>query len=171
MQKEHILATAEKIFFLKSYKEVKLDLIAHELNIQKPSLYHYFKNKKDILQKTVEYSKKKFVLALDQVIKSWDLKAFILRYINFPLSTNNLFWIIYQKDRCKDEQIRRSVFLGKQQILKTTQQFLSQKNMSEIKIYLFLNLLEKLAQNNCIDKYCLKYDINKIIDEIINSIS
>gem|GEM_PF-4266189 len=91
MQKEHILEIAERIFFQKPYKEVKLDLIAHELKIQKPSLYHYFKNKKEILTETIKYSKEKFMLEFEKTITSKNLLNFIVWYIDFPLKTNNLF--------------------------------------------------------------------------------
>ncbi|MFZ5341330.1 MAG: TetR/AcrR family transcriptional regulator [Patescibacteria group bacterium] len=56
MSKDKILQVSERLFFAKTYSDVKLDVIANELNIQKPSLYHYFKDKKDLFSQTINFS-------------------------------------------------------------------------------------------------------------------
>jgi AcrR family transcriptional regulator len=64
MDLEHILLAGEKHFFAKQYSDVKLDNIANELGIKKPSLYYYFTNKREYYIKTLKYSMKKYVQAL-----------------------------------------------------------------------------------------------------------
>ncbi len=166
MQKEKILSVAEGVFFYKRYSDVKLDAIAHELDIQKPSLYHYFKNKKDLFLQVLDYSQKKYFKELDKIIEKKDAKKLIERYLLFPAQEKNIFGIASQKNYCIDDQARHKIFMGKQSIIYKLQEFFAQQKLSEIRAYLIVNLLEKLAQNNCMDEQCLNYDIQQIAEEI-----
>ena len=47
-RRNHILDTAEKLFFSKGYDNVSMDEIANELEINKATLYIYFKNKESL---------------------------------------------------------------------------------------------------------------------------
>ncbi|USN55892.1 MAG: TetR/AcrR family transcriptional regulator [Candidatus Peribacteria bacterium] len=92
-----IYQVAEKHFFAKQYNDVKLDNIAVELGIKKPSLYYYFENKRDFFIKTLRFSMKKYIIQLREVIKKNDLDAFIHRYLDYPSKNKNLFAIAAQK--------------------------------------------------------------------------
>ncbi|HZT33561.1 MAG TPA: TetR/AcrR family transcriptional regulator [Bryobacteraceae bacterium] len=48
-KREAVLQTAACLFLEKSYRRTSLDDVARRLNITKPALYHYFRNKEDIL--------------------------------------------------------------------------------------------------------------------------
>ena len=48
-KREAILATAVQLFLEKSYGRTSLDDVARRLTITKPALYHYFRNKEQIL--------------------------------------------------------------------------------------------------------------------------
>src|SRR5579862_394073 len=48
-KREAVLATAAQMFLEKSYGRTSLNDVAERLNITKPALYHYFRNKEEIL--------------------------------------------------------------------------------------------------------------------------
>lgn len=48
-KREAILATAAQLFLEKSYGRTSLNDVAERLEITKPALYHYFRNKEEIL--------------------------------------------------------------------------------------------------------------------------
>jgi len=170
MNKEKILSIAEAIFYSKRYSDIKLDIIANELNIQKPSLYHYFKNKKDLFLQMFDYSQKKYFQAFYIELRKNDIKNFIIRYLEYPLKEKNVFGISFQKNYCIDKMIRKKIFLGKQKITSQIKEYFSQYNFDEVKIYLFVNLLEKLAQNNCMDEFCLQFNAEKLANGILEMI-
>jgi len=97
MDLETILIVGEKHFFAKLYSDVKLDNIANELGIKKPSLYYYFTNKRDFYLKTLKYSMKKYVQALRAITEERDLGKFLSWYLEYPSKKSNLFAIAVQK--------------------------------------------------------------------------
>jgi AcrR family transcriptional regulator len=48
-KREAVLQTAAQLFLEKSYGRTSLNDVAERLNITKPALYHYFRNKEEIL--------------------------------------------------------------------------------------------------------------------------
>jgi AcrR family transcriptional regulator len=48
-KREAVLKTAAELFLEKSYARTSLNDVAERLNITKPALYHYFRNKEEIL--------------------------------------------------------------------------------------------------------------------------
>ena len=48
-KREAVLQTAAQLFLEKSYGRTSMNDVADRLNITKPALYHYFRNKEDIL--------------------------------------------------------------------------------------------------------------------------
>lgn len=48
-KREAVLRTAAQLFLEKSYGRTSLNEVADRLNVTKPTLYHYFNNKEDIL--------------------------------------------------------------------------------------------------------------------------
>ena len=48
-KREAVLQTAAELFLEKSYRRTSLNDVAERLNVTKPALYHYFRNKEDIL--------------------------------------------------------------------------------------------------------------------------
>lgn len=166
MELETMYEVAEKHFFAKSYSDVKLDNIANELGIKKPSLYYYFVNKRDFFIKTLKYSMKKYLEKLNIITKNNNLRAFIYRYLVYPSQEHNLFAIAAQKGVCSDKEINYIIHSGKETISREITEFLKGFELSRIKIYLLCNLMEKLAMDNCIDGYCLDYSLDDLTTEI-----
>lgn len=170
MEKEQIFKISQKHFFAKKYTDVKLDNIANDLRIRKPTLYYYFQDKKDLFLQTLRYSITVYTNDLKEILSSNDLEVFINWYIMYPSKTKNLFAISFQKGVCTDKIISSIIFNWKNAVNNLLFEFLWKFTSNPVKIYLFLNLLEKLAQDNCIDWYCLKFDLEKIIWELKNII-
>lgn len=109
MELQYIYEVAEKHFFAKQYNDVKLDNIANELNIKKPSLYYYFENKREFFIKTLRFSMKKYIIALRQAIEQGDLHTFMRRYLDYPSREKNLYAIAYQKGYGDDQEINHII--------------------------------------------------------------
>lgn len=166
MEITHILEVAEEHFFAKQYNDVKLDNIATALTIKKPSLYYYFENKRDFFLKTLKYSMKKYIDALREALKQQSFCAFIKRYLDYPSREQNLFAIAAQKGYGDDREINILIEKGKQVIQRDMKEFYLRFWLREIQIYLLCHLLDKLAMDNCVDGYCLAYDIDDLCKEI-----
>lgn len=166
MSKDEILKVSEKLFFAKTYSDVKLDVIADKLWIQKPSLYHYFKDKKDLFVQTMSYSQWLYFNQLKEVLKKKDIKYFLKWYISYPSNEKNLFSISFQKDIFDDNLTRKMISDGKQQVYIYIKDFLKDLNFDNIQVYLMINLLDKLAMDNCIQWYCLKFDLDTLVEKI-----
>src|SRR3954469_15733781 len=48
-KREAVLQTAAQLFLEKSYGRTSMNDVAERLNITKPALYHYFRNKEEVL--------------------------------------------------------------------------------------------------------------------------
>lgn len=166
MELEHMFQVAEKHFFAKQYNDVKLDNIANELWIKKPSLYYYFENKRDFFTKTLKHSMKTYIDALRWTTKQEDLQWFIHRYLDYPSKNNNLFAIASQKGYGDDKEINQIIYSWKQVINREIYDFLRWFNLTPIRVYIVCNLMDKLAMENCIDAYCLDYSITDLTKEI-----
>lgn len=166
MKKEKIFEVAEEHFFARRYTDVKLDNIANSLNIRKPSLYYYFIDKKDLFIQTLRYSMNKYIHALKENTEKDDLECFLKWYLVYPSLNKNLFAVALQKWYCTDKDVSATIFSWKMVVDKTIHDYLANFNTNSVKRYLIINLLEKLAQDNCIDWYCLKYDISDILPEL-----
>jgi len=166
MQKEIILEHAEKIFFAKRYAEINLDQLAHDLNIKKPTLYYYFKNKQTIFLDVLDYSQKKFFLNFNKVLETKDIKKLVERYLIYPAKEKNLFAIAAQKWYCAESIFGKKIAIWKKKVLLKLERYFSKYNMKKERVYLLMNLLEKLAMNNCSKSYCLNYWISELAEEI-----
>lgn len=166
MELEQILIAGEKHFFAKQYSDVKLDNIANELGIKKPSLYYYFTNKREYYIKTLKYSMKKYVQALRKITEENDLWKFLSWYLEFPSTEHNLFAIAAQKWYGDDKEINGLIEKGRQVISSDIKAFLSKYNMKPVTTFVVCQLLDKLALENCIDGYCLEYSIEDLTKEV-----
>lgn len=166
MELDQMYEVAEKHFFAKQYNDVKLDNIANDLGIKKPSLYYYFTNKREFFIKTLKYSMRKYLKKLKEVIQNNELHAFITRYLVYPSKESNLFAIAAQKWYGHDDEINHIIQSNKHSIKRDVSDFLASFELRPIKRYLLCQLLEKLAMDNCIDGYCLEYSIDDLTKEI-----
>ena len=74
-KREEIIQVASLLFSLKGYNATSLQDIAEEVGLHKTSLFHYFKNKEEILTEVMEISFKKYTEILDDAIKSRDVSS------------------------------------------------------------------------------------------------
>ncbi len=166
MDLDTILEAGEKHFFAKQYSDVKLDNIANELWIKKPSLYYYFTNKREFYIKTLKFSMKKYASWLRENVESGNLGAFLARYLEYPSKNHNLYAIAAQKWYGDDREINSIIEMWKRVINRDIWDFLRGFNIAPITMYVVCQLLDKLAMENCIDGYCLEHDIPSLTDEI-----
>ena len=99
MNRETILDVAEAQFFSKEFQSVKLESVAAELGIKKPSLYYYFESKRALFEEAVKHSMKKYINKLREVVATEDLFDVLHWYLAFPSSTKNLYAITAQHRR------------------------------------------------------------------------
>ena len=66
-KREAILATAVQLFLEKSYGRTSLDDVARRLTITKPAIYHYFRNKEQILLECYRLGTAMIAEALDRI--------------------------------------------------------------------------------------------------------
>ena len=74
-KREEIIQVASRLFGLKGYNATSLQDIAEEVGLHKTSLFHYFKNKEEILTEVMEISFKKYTEILDDALKSRDISS------------------------------------------------------------------------------------------------
>lgn len=168
MNKTILLEASEELFFWKKYQEVKLSTIARKLGIQTPSLYHWFPDKKSLLEATIQHSASRFLTALGETIALWSPEKTILWYLTFAHDHKNLFGVAFQKWFCEDRELRQ-VF-GKYKMMahqKLSEHFRLYLD-NEGQCYLLISLLEKLAAENCIEEYCLPRAPEELAREIEN---
>jgi AcrR family transcriptional regulator len=66
-KRERILAVASALIHTKGYEAATLEMVANQLNVTKPFLYTYFRNKSDILSAICEVGVTESLSALDRV--------------------------------------------------------------------------------------------------------
>jgi AcrR family transcriptional regulator len=76
-----ILEEARELFFLQGYEATTLDAIAERLNVTKPFLYSYFKNKSEILNAICHVGISRSLAALDEALASGLAPREMLRLI------------------------------------------------------------------------------------------
>jgi hypothetical protein len=101
-----------------------------------------------------------------EVITWWDLFDFLYWYLAYPSQEHNLFAIASQQWYGDDREINYHINHARAIIEKETQQFLKTFTTNEVKLYLIIELLDKLAMDNCTDGYCLDYSLTDLSEEI-----
>ena len=67
-KRDAVLRTAARLFNEKGYHSTSLELVAEELEITRPTVYYYFKNKDEILFECVRIALEMIELAAQEVI-------------------------------------------------------------------------------------------------------
>ena len=166
MDKSTILTTAEILFFGKKQNDVKLSSVARALHIQTPSLYHWFPDKKTLLEEVILFSAKKFIQNLTLILEKNDPETTILWYLTFPSQEKNLFGVAFQKGFCEDRELRILVGKYKNDVYQKLTEHFHNHLSNDTQGYLLITLLEKLAAENCIEGYCLPQIPENIAKEI-----
>jgi AcrR family transcriptional regulator len=74
-KREEIIQFASRLFSLKGYNATSLQDIAAEVGLHKTSLFHYFKNKEEILMEVMEISFKEYTDILNDSVKNGTISA------------------------------------------------------------------------------------------------
>lgn len=86
-----ILSVALKLFCLEGYAKVPMDRIAKEAHISHGLIYHYFKQKSDILSALIDEAKQKFNSIFEfETIKDKNGSEFYEHFTNFIISATSL---------------------------------------------------------------------------------
>ncbi len=85
-KRDAVLQTAAQLFLEKSYARTSLNDVAEKLNITKPAIYHYFRNKEEILIECYRLGTGMIGEILDGIEASYctgyhKVKAFIYSYV------------------------------------------------------------------------------------------
>ena len=170
MDRETILAVAETQFFHKEFQSVKLESVAAELWIKKPSLYYYFDSKRSLFEESVKYSLKKYLVKMREVLATQDLFDIIHWYLAFPSGSHNLYAITAQHGRDVSNETAHVMSSWRQVIETELTRYLKEYGLDEVQVFCIINLLDKLAMDNCTEGYCLEYsvtDLTEAIEELI----
>ncbi len=86
-KREAVLQTAAQLFLEKSYTRTSLNDVAQKLNITKPAIYHYFRNKEEILIECYRLGTNMIGEILDEIDAKYcdgfhKVQAFIYSYVN-----------------------------------------------------------------------------------------
>jgi AcrR family transcriptional regulator len=86
-KREAVLKTAAQLFLEKSYARTSLNDVAERLNITKPALYHYFRNKEEILLECYRFGTSLIEETLNEIASHCGtglekVEAFIYSYAN-----------------------------------------------------------------------------------------
>jgi len=74
-KREEIIQVASRLFSLKGYNATSLQDIADEVGLHKTSLFHYFRNKEEILMEVMEISFKEYTEILKDSVKNGTISA------------------------------------------------------------------------------------------------
>ncbi len=85
-KRDAVLQTAAELFLEKSYARTSLNDVAEKLNITKPALYHYFRNKEEILIECYRLGTGMIGEILDDIEKRYatgfdKVRAFVYSYV------------------------------------------------------------------------------------------
>jgi hypothetical protein len=108
--REELLENCFKIFSQKGYSKVSIRDIAKETGLSTGSIYHYFKNKADILEQMFSYIRKKNFV---KILLSWNhgvlpvplYRHFLTSWLN-SIKELELFNDCRSKDRLGKQKIR-----------------------------------------------------------------
>ncbi len=86
-KREAILQTAAQLFLEKSYGRTSLNDVAERLKITKPALYHYFRNKEEIVLGCYRLGAAMIGASLDEIAAKYEtglekVEAFVYSYVN-----------------------------------------------------------------------------------------
>lgn len=120
-RRKEIFEAALEVFAKKGFDKATLDEIAEKLNITKPALYIYFRNKEELFCSMVEDKLKKLTTGLKPIFNAKipsleKLKRVIEYHINFDKENMNFFKVVHNAKLKigSDEKTRlRNEFLKK----------------------------------------------------------
>ncbi len=100
--KRAIIQIAQKLFSEKSYHKVSMDELAKALNLKKPTIYYYFKGKKELFfsiwKESFESLEEYIFTRVDKKDTPYEkLEEFIKAHLDFIEEHRELFLILYRE--------------------------------------------------------------------------
>lgn len=101
-KRRRIIEEASDLFFARGYEATTLDAIAEQLNVTKPFIYSYCKNKSELLSDICEVGVQQSLIALDEALAapgsaSERLKLVVDRVARIVIE-NQRYIVVYQRE-------------------------------------------------------------------------
>jgi AcrR family transcriptional regulator len=97
-----ILEEARELFFLQGYEATTLDAIAERLNVTKPFIYSYFKNKSEILNAICHVGISRSLASLDEALASGlaprEMLRLIIESVTSIVLANQKYLVVYLRE-------------------------------------------------------------------------
>ncbi len=110
-----ILEEARELFFLQGYEATTLDAIAERLNVTKPFIYSYFKNKSEILNAICHVGISRSLAALDDALASGlaprEMLRLIIEQVTSIVLANQKYIVVYLREEKNLEKKEASELL------------------------------------------------------------
>jgi len=115
-KRRRILEEARELFFAHGYESTTLDAIADALNVTKPFLYSYFRNKSEILNAICEIGITKSIEALDEALASplgpQDKLRLIVERVTTIIILNQKYIVVYTREEKNLEPQEAKYLIG-----------------------------------------------------------
>jgi len=115
-KRRRILEEARELFFAHGYESTTLDAIADALNVTKPFLYSYFRNKSEILNAICEIGITKSIEALDEALASplgpQDKLRLIVERVTTIIILNQKYIVVYTREEKNLETKEAKYLIG-----------------------------------------------------------
>lgn len=115
-KRRRILEEARELFFAHGYESTTLDAIAEALNVTKPFLYSYFRNKSEILNAICEIGITKSIEALDEALATRlpfpEKLRLIVENVTTIIITNQKYIVVYIREEKNLEQQEARYLMG-----------------------------------------------------------
>jgi AcrR family transcriptional regulator len=111
-----ILEEARELFFLQGYEATTLDAIAERLNVTKPFIYSYFKNKSEILNAICHVGISRSLASLDEALASGlaprEMLRLIIESVTSIVLANQKYLVVYlREEKNLDKQEAKQLML------------------------------------------------------------
>jgi AcrR family transcriptional regulator len=97
-----ILEEARELFFLQGYEATTLDAIADRLNVTKPFIYSYFKNKSEILNAICHVGISRSLATLDEALASGlaprEMLRLVIEQVTSIIITHQKYLVVYLRE-------------------------------------------------------------------------
>lgn len=101
-KRRRIREEASHLFFRMGYEGTTIDAIAEQLNVTKPFIYSYYKNKTDILFDIAEVGISQSLLALEECLQEpgahWDRLRLVVETVARIIVENQEYIVVYQRE-------------------------------------------------------------------------
>lgn len=124
-RKEEIIRAAAKRFSRHGFNKTTVEEIARDVRIGKPTIYHYFKSKDELLYSSIEFQSTQFIEDIKAIFNNQNLPigARLLEYFAFKESTPQRYKLLYDLILAlfKDESLEKEKVILESLLKKETE--------------------------------------------------